>query len=188
MRGGTGSRLESGVPGSATCLGNVLERSVPQGPIRPVQTRQVQRPAAPRHGVDAGRAWEAPQRGRAMSLPGGLPPSLRAPAQSGKVRMKKLPKRSQNEKYRLKYLRLRKAAKATVFVSLTPFGPLPRHCPNSRNLSPDRPPSQSGTTNSVSFCRIHQFPVALCPWTDYVISIILFLHLSLRTNNYFAKL
>nr|KAF6468127.1 transforming growth factor beta regulator 1 [Rousettus aegyptiacus] len=50
-----------------------------------------------------------------MSLPGGLPPSLRAPAQSGKVRMKKLPKRSQNEKYRLKYLRLRKAAKATVF-------------------------------------------------------------------------
>lgn len=62
-----------------------------------------------------------------MSLPGGLPPSLRAPAQSGKVRMKKLPKRSQNEKYRLKYLRLRKAAKATVFVSLTPLGPSPRH-------------------------------------------------------------
>ncbi|XP_076702348.1 transforming growth factor beta regulator 1 isoform X5 [Callospermophilus lateralis] len=29
--------------------------------------------------------------------------------------MKKLPKKSQNEKYRLKYLRLRKAAKATVF-------------------------------------------------------------------------
>ncbi|KAF6278597.1 transforming growth factor beta regulator 1 [Rhinolophus ferrumequinum] len=50
-----------------------------------------------------------------MSLPRGLAPSLRAPLQSGKTRMKKLPKRSQNEKYRLKYLRLRKAAKATVF-------------------------------------------------------------------------
>lgn len=62
-----------------------------------------------------------------MSLPRGLAPSLRAPLQSGKTRMKKLPKRSQNEKYRLKYLRLRKAAKATVFVSLTPLGPSPRH-------------------------------------------------------------
>lgn len=62
-----------------------------------------------------------------MSLPGGLAPSLRAPLQSGKARMKKLPKRSQNEKYRLKYLRLRKAAKATVFVSLTPLGPSPWH-------------------------------------------------------------
>uniref|UniRef100_A0A8C7BRC8 Uncharacterized protein n=1 Tax=Neovison vison TaxID=452646 RepID=A0A8C7BRC8_NEOVI len=30
--------------------------------------------------------------------------------------MKKLPKKSQNEKYRLKYLRLRKAAKATVVI------------------------------------------------------------------------
>lgn len=62
-----------------------------------------------------------------MSLPGGLAPSLRTPLQSVKTRMKKLPKRSQNEKYRLKYLRLRKAAKATVFVSLTPLGPSPRH-------------------------------------------------------------
>ncbi|XP_028022590.1 transforming growth factor beta regulator 1 [Balaenoptera acutorostrata] len=50
-----------------------------------------------------------------MSLLGGLASSPRAPLQSGKARMKKLPKKSQNEKYRLKYLRLRKAAKATVF-------------------------------------------------------------------------
>ncbi|XP_054448647.1 transforming growth factor beta regulator 1 [Pteronotus mesoamericanus] len=50
-----------------------------------------------------------------MSLLGGLAPSPRAASQSAKARMKKLPKRSQNEKYRLKYLRLRKAAKATVF-------------------------------------------------------------------------
>lgn len=49
-----------------------------------------------------------------MSLLGGLPPSPRA-APPLKARMKRLPKRSQNEKYRLKYLRLRKAAKATVF-------------------------------------------------------------------------
>lgn len=54
-----------------------------------------------------------------MSLLGGPASSPRAPLQSGKARMKKLPKKSQNEKYRLKYLRLRKAAKATVFVSLT---------------------------------------------------------------------
>lgn len=94
------------------------------GPRRPVEAAA---PPAPRPGVDARRAREAPQRGRAMSLPGGLAPSLRAPLPSGKSRMKKLPKRSQNEKYRLKYLRLRKAAKATVFVSLTPFGPSPRH-------------------------------------------------------------
>ncbi|XP_023987004.1 transforming growth factor beta regulator 1 [Physeter macrocephalus] len=50
-----------------------------------------------------------------MSLLGGLASSPRAPLQSSKARMKKLPKKSQNEKYRLKYLRLRKAAKATVF-------------------------------------------------------------------------
>uniref|UniRef100_A0A8C3VRK2 Transforming growth factor beta regulator 1 n=1 Tax=Catagonus wagneri TaxID=51154 RepID=A0A8C3VRK2_9CETA len=50
-----------------------------------------------------------------MSLLGGLASSPRAPLQSGKARMKKLPKKSQNEKYRLKYLRLRRAAKATVF-------------------------------------------------------------------------
>ncbi|KAF6083199.1 transforming growth factor beta regulator 1 [Phyllostomus discolor] len=50
-----------------------------------------------------------------MSLLGGLTPSPRAASQAAKARMKKLPKRSQNEKYRLKYLRLRKAAKATVF-------------------------------------------------------------------------
>ncbi|KAB0390838.1 hypothetical protein E2I00_007161, partial [Balaenoptera physalus] len=54
-------------------------------------------------------------RGRTMSLLGGLASSPRAPLQSSKARMKKLPKKSQNEKYRLKYLRLRKAAKATVF-------------------------------------------------------------------------
>lgn len=54
-----------------------------------------------------------------MSLLGGPASSPRAPLQSSKARMKKLPKKSQNEKYRLKYLRLRKAAKATVFVSLT---------------------------------------------------------------------
>ncbi|XP_036894215.1 transforming growth factor beta regulator 1 [Sturnira hondurensis] len=50
-----------------------------------------------------------------MSLLGCLTPSPRAAPQSAKARMKKPPKRSQNEKYRLKYLRLRKAAKATVF-------------------------------------------------------------------------
>ncbi|XP_004605198.2 transforming growth factor beta regulator 1 [Sorex araneus] len=47
-----------------------------------------------------------------MSLLGG-PAS--EPLQAGRARMKKPPKKSQNEKYRLKYLRLRKAAKATVF-------------------------------------------------------------------------
>lgn len=72
-----------------------------------------------------------------MSLLGGLAPSPRA-APPFKARMKKLPKRSQNEKYRLKYLRLRKAAKATVFVSLTPPGPSPRR-PHPRKLSPNRP-------------------------------------------------
>ncbi|XP_060035829.1 transforming growth factor beta regulator 1 isoform X2 [Erinaceus europaeus] len=50
-----------------------------------------------------------------MSLPGGPASPPRTPPQAGKARMKKLPKKSQNEKYRLKYLRLRKAAKATVF-------------------------------------------------------------------------
>ncbi|XP_014704024.1 transforming growth factor beta regulator 1 [Equus asinus] len=50
-----------------------------------------------------------------MSLLGGLASSPRAALPSSKARMKKLPKKSQNEKYRLKYLRLRKAAKATVF-------------------------------------------------------------------------
>ncbi|XP_066221198.1 transforming growth factor beta regulator 1 [Saccopteryx leptura] len=50
-----------------------------------------------------------------MSLLGGLDSSPRAAPEPTKGRMKKLPKRSQNEKYRLKYLRLRKAAKATVF-------------------------------------------------------------------------
>ncbi|XP_035293702.1 transforming growth factor beta regulator 1 isoform X1 [Cricetulus griseus] len=49
-----------------------------------------------------------------MSLLGGLASEPRTPL-SHKARMKKLPKKSQNEKYRLKYLRLRKAAKATVF-------------------------------------------------------------------------
>ncbi|XP_055271946.1 transforming growth factor beta regulator 1 [Moschus berezovskii] len=50
-----------------------------------------------------------------MSLLGSLASSPRDPLQSSKARMKKLPKKSQNEKYRLKYLRLRRAAKATVF-------------------------------------------------------------------------
>ncbi|XP_004438472.1 PREDICTED: transforming growth factor beta regulator 1 [Ceratotherium simum simum] len=50
-----------------------------------------------------------------MSLLGGLASSPRAALPSSKARMKKLLKKSQNEKYRLKYLRLRKAAKATVF-------------------------------------------------------------------------
>ncbi|XP_003472764.1 transforming growth factor beta regulator 1 isoform X1 [Cavia porcellus] len=50
-----------------------------------------------------------------MSQLGSAASSPRAPLQSSKARMKKLPKKSQNEKYRLKYLRLRKAAKATVF-------------------------------------------------------------------------
>ncbi|XP_004597737.2 transforming growth factor beta regulator 1 [Ochotona princeps] len=50
-----------------------------------------------------------------MSLWGSLASSPRVPLHPTKARMKKLPKKSQNEKYRLKYLRLRKAAKATVF-------------------------------------------------------------------------
>lgn len=50
-----------------------------------------------------------------MSLLGNLASSPRDPLQSSKARMKKLPKKSLNEKYRLKYLRLRRAAKATVF-------------------------------------------------------------------------
>jgi hypothetical protein len=58
-----------------------------------------------------------------MSLLGGLASSPRPPLPSSKARMKKLPKKSQNEKYRLKYLRLRKAAKATVFVSVTAAQP-----------------------------------------------------------------
>lgn len=60
-----------------------------------------------------------------MSLLGSLASSPRDPLQSSKARMKKLPKKSQNEKYRLKYLRLRRAAKATVFVSMPPLGPSP---------------------------------------------------------------
>lgn len=52
-----------------------------------------------------------PAEGRTMSLLGG-PAS---PPQAGRARMKRLPRKSQSEKYRLKYLRLRKAAKATVF-------------------------------------------------------------------------
>ncbi|XP_044522126.1 transforming growth factor beta regulator 1 [Gracilinanus agilis] len=50
-----------------------------------------------------------------MSLLGSLASSPLSPLQASKPRMKKPPKKSQNEKYRLKYLRLRKAAKATVF-------------------------------------------------------------------------
>lgn len=34
-----------------------------------------------------------------------------------KTKMKRVPRKTQNEKYRLKYLRLRKAARALVFVS-----------------------------------------------------------------------
>lgn len=52
-----------------------------------------------------------------MSVLSGLASEPRTPL-SGKARMKRLPRKSQNEKYRLKYLRLRRAAKATVFVSL----------------------------------------------------------------------
>lgn len=68
---------------------------------------------APFHAL---RAPQPPSWGRIMSLLGGLASEPRTPL--SKARMKRLPKKSQNEKYRLKYLRLRKAAKATVFVSL----------------------------------------------------------------------
>lgn len=54
---------------------------------------------------------------RNMSVLSGLASEPRTPL-SSKARMKRLPKKNQNEKYRLKYLRLRRAAKATVFVSL----------------------------------------------------------------------
>ena len=76
-----------------------------------------------------------------MSLLGGLTSSPRAASQSAKARMKKLPKRSQNEKYRLKYLRLRKAAKATVFVSLMPLGLSPSPRSEFANLSQNRLPN-----------------------------------------------
>lgn len=49
-----------------------------------------------------------------MSVLSGLASEPRTPL-SSKARMKRLPKKNQNEKYRLKYLRLRRAAKATVF-------------------------------------------------------------------------
>ncbi|XP_028611589.1 transforming growth factor beta regulator 1 [Grammomys surdaster] len=49
-----------------------------------------------------------------MSVLSGLASEPRTPL-SSKARMKRLPRKSQNEKYRLKYLRLRRAAKATVF-------------------------------------------------------------------------
>lgn len=65
---------------------------------------------APFHAL---RAPQPPSWGRIMSLLGGLASEPRTPL--SKARMKRLPKKSQNEKYRLKYLRLRKAAKATVF-------------------------------------------------------------------------
>ncbi|XP_075420266.1 transforming growth factor beta regulator 1-like [Tenrec ecaudatus] len=50
-----------------------------------------------------------------MSLLSSLASAARAPPQCGQTSMKRPPRRSQSEKYRLKYLRLRKAAKATVF-------------------------------------------------------------------------
>ncbi|XP_049634319.1 transforming growth factor beta regulator 1 [Suncus etruscus] len=64
-------------------------------------------PESERLAPDVGRALETPERGRTLSP--------LAPLQASRARMKKLPKKSQNGKYRLKYLRLRKAAKATVF-------------------------------------------------------------------------
>lgn len=72
--------------------------------------------------------------------------------------MKKLPKKSQNEKYRLKYLRLRKAAKATVFVSPTaqPFSVssllIRESFPQTVLL-----PRMTEVINRVSFCSIRYF-------------------------------
>lgn len=66
-----------------------------------------------------------------MSVLSGLASEPRTPL-SSKARMKRLPRKSQNEKYRLKYLRLRRAAKATVFVSLGLAAPfLGTVCPTS---------------------------------------------------------
>ncbi|MEJ1270492.1 hypothetical protein NN561_001319 [Cricetulus griseus] len=53
--------------------------------------------------------------GRIMSLLGSRLASEPSIQLSSKARMKNLPKKSQNDKYRLKYLRLYKVAMATVF-------------------------------------------------------------------------
>lgn len=46
-------------------------------------------------------------------------PAFQSPASSSerKTNMKRGPRKNQNEKYRLKYLRLRKTARAMIFVS-----------------------------------------------------------------------
>lgn len=64
----------------------------------------------------------AAEQGPIMSVLSGLASEPRTPL-SSKARMKRLARKSQNEKYRLKYLRLRRAAKATVFVSLGSAAP-----------------------------------------------------------------
>lgn len=84
-----------------------------------------------------------------MSLLDGLASSPRALLQSSKARMKKLTKKSQNEKYRLKYLRLRKAAKATVFVSLTRVQPVAAWRPPHKIFPQAVPPSQDDSINIV---------------------------------------
>lgn len=62
-----------------------------------------------------------------MSVLTGLASEPRTPL-SSKARMRRLARKNQNEKYRLKYLRLRRAAKATVFVSLGFGRTLPWDC------------------------------------------------------------
>lgn len=105
-----------------------------------------------------------------MSLLGGLASSPRAPLQSSRARMKKLPKKSQNEKYRLKYLRLRKAAKATVFVSDQRPALLRLETLLTREIfSPNCALSQSGSINTVLAFTIYITsckPCALNKWCN----------------------
>lgn len=103
--------------------------------------------------LHAPRSPKPPSWGRIMSLLGGLASEPRTPL-SNKARMKKLPKKSQNEKYRLKYLRLRKAAKATVFVSLGSAAlSLGLFCPPVRRLEKQCQASVSFITYSWISCH-----------------------------------
>lgn len=88
-----------------------------------------------------------------MSVLSGLASEPRTPL-SSKARMKRLPRKSQNEKYRLKYLRLRRAAKATVFVSLGLAAPFPGTvCPTSApSEKEDRPSAWD-----ISLLSLHKF-------------------------------
>ncbi|CAO2635514.1 Transforming growth factor beta regulator 1 [Lemmus lemmus] len=88
-----------------------------------------------------------------MSLLGGLASEPRTPL-SNKARMKKLPKKSQNEKYRLKYLRLRKAAKATVFENAAICDEIARLEEKFLKAKEERSFSRSSPTDLASMMRV----------------------------------